>query len=286
LFVKDRFRRSFEHRQIANIWQYNLWPAEVIIPFYADTRDGRTVRKITLFLLKITPPPSSPTHGYLPSFSVFLLFEAVRGCACGSKQGMIGGGGGGADPIDRSIAWYLFRYAVGSAVELGLKISRGELRNGFAIVRPPGKTKAGLQVKLEAGLQVKIEAGLQVKLEAGLQVKLEAGLQVKLEAGLKVKLEAGLQVKLEAGLQVKLEAGLQVKLEAALQVKSGLDCEDLVSPRKIFRWPFLYRQAGLQSEVLAFSLLLAGLLWEMGWSSYIGRLFFGLRYTKLAFSQR
>lgn len=30
------------------------------------------------------------------------------------------------------------RFAVGSAVELGLKISRGELKNGFAIVRPPG----------------------------------------------------------------------------------------------------------------------------------------------------
>ncbi len=56
----------------------------------------------------------------------------------------------------KSIAFYLFRYAVGSAVELGLKISRGELRNGFAIVRPPGKTRGWPLGVVRAGLYVKI----------------------------------------------------------------------------------------------------------------------------------
>ena len=32
-----------------------------------------------------------------------------------------------------------FRFAVGSTVELALKIARGEVKNGFAVVRPPGR---------------------------------------------------------------------------------------------------------------------------------------------------
>ncbi len=55
------------------------------------------------FLFKMAPPPP-PLHPpsakqhmatFVPSRSVFLLFEAVRGFSCSSKQGMGVGGGGG-----------------------------------------------------------------------------------------------------------------------------------------------------------------------------------------------